>query len=784
MSDLIEVIIEGRTFLVGKEDEGLQLEGQTLKQWSSDMELAVLGKPVPRIVGREIVTGRAKFAFDVQLPNMLHAKILRSPYAHARIVGIDLSPAEKHPGVKAVLDHRCPENVLWGEEPRPLFPDEVKFIGEEVAAVAAVDEMAAEEAVDLIRVEYEVLPSVVEMEEATKPGSIQVHPQGNFWAPKPYERGNLEKGLAEAEIVYEQSYRTPFQHHACIEMHGCVADWKGDQLTVWDSGQGVHMMKEMFAKTLGLPEEKVRVLCTHTGGGFGSKLRLKGYHLVAAFLSKKTGLPVRCFMDREEEFVTTRHRPQTIQSYKAGIKRDGTITALHHKALGQGGPYADRIDRCVRSGEQTRELYRCENVKWEGCGVFTHTGLPESFRAPGGLENTYSLEQFVDELAEETGMDPIDFRMKNYALFDQVRNRPYSSKSLERCYREGANLIGWKRRTDPEYHKEHGGKKRGIGMSSVWWHTRELERSEGVVRIHPDGTVELLAGISDFGTGGPTIFSQIVAEEMGVPLEMVKMTYGDSSYTPYSVDGSLGSKTTYLFGPAARNAAAHAKRQLLTLVAQKLEAREDDLEIREGRIFVRGNPARFISFREAAALMGDRPIEGTGRRQADVQGYSSNIFGAHFAEVEVNTETGGVRVIRAVCVQDSGRWLNPLLMESQIHGGFLQGMSMTLMEERAMDREDGIQHNANLCHYHILTSMDIPEEMVIMRVEDREIINNVNAKGTGEVGLIGAGGAIANAISNAVGVRFRDFPITPDKVLRALGKVGLTSTLSLGGFST
>ena len=774
-----EVNIDGRTYLVGSEAEVLDLEGRSLDSWNNDDNLDVVGKVTPRIDGEDIVTGKTTFTFDIQRPDMLHAKILRSPYAHARIVKIDTEAAARHPGVKCVLTHRSPENITWGKEKRGLLPQEVKFAGEEVAAVVAIDEFAAEDALALINVEYEVLPAVVEIEEAIKAG----YPVGRG-QPESYERGDLATGLSEADITYEQTYRTPFQHHACIEMHGCVAEWQEGVLTVWDSGQGVHLMKEQFAQSLNVPEKNVRVICGHTGGGFGSKLRLKAYHLIAAILSKQAGKPVRLFMTREEEFIATPHRPRSIQWFKAGVKKDGTLTALEHKVSGQHGPYEGLNHPGTRSGEQTRELYRCQNVRTDADEVYTHTSMPGSFRAPGGLENTYSFEQFVDELAEKVGMDPIEFRMKNYASVDQVHNQPYTCKSLMRCYQEGARAIGWARRKDPAYRQDKQGLKRGIGMSSVWWHTKLGDRSEGIVNISTDGTIELRAGISDFGNGAPTIFCQIVAEELGVPLDRVRIKYGDSSTTPYSIDGSRGSKTTFMFGPVIRAAAAHAKWQLFKLVAERLEANEDDLETRLGRIFVRGNPNHYIDFSDAAALIGTEPIVGFSERRSNTSGFTCSIFGAYFTEVEVDSNTGIVHVIKAVCAQDSGRWLNPLLMESQIQGGFLQGMSLTLMEERAMDREDGVQHNANLGDYRVLTSKDIPDELITIRVEDRDIINSINAKGVGEVGLLGAGAAIANAIYDAVRVRVRDYPITPDKILRAMGKVVVARTVSLGGFST
>lgn len=742
-------------------------EGTRLKTWGPPEELAAVGKSIPKKGALEKVTGRAQYSFDVHLPRMLYGAILGSSQAHARIGDMDIRAAMALPGVKTVLTPADEPRLRWDAE-RFLLDTTARFAGQEIAAVAAEDETTAEEAVRLIKVRYDRLPVVIDPEDALKPGTVLLQPQGNLWKGQPeiYQRGNIEAGLAAADFTHEASYTTSVQHHATMEPHGCVAAWSGDELTLWDSTQGIHWVRDFMALRLRMPINKIRVISQYTGGGYGSKNGIKPFHIIAALLARKSGRPVKLFMSRADEFVASHHRPQTIQYLKAGVKNDGTLTALYSRIVGQAGPYQENAMWAGRAGDATRRLYHCPHVKTETYTVHTNSQSPIPCRGPGTAENLCALEQFMDELAEKAGMDPLAFRMKNYSQADQQKGLPYSSKGLAASYQKGAEAFRWEHPKPGSLRQ--GEKFRGVGMGSLLWAGNETEQSQAMVVLQADGTAQVVAGISNIGVGAETIFTQIAAEELGYPVEAVGVSYGDTHSHPYTINSSYGSRTTPISGPAVRNAAADAKRKLLALAASSLEAGPADLDIKEGKIFLRNNPAKAVPVREVTKRMGRELIIGTGRRPANPEGFKVDIFGAHFVEVEVDGGTGSVKLLRAVCVHDSGRWINPLTAESQIQGGFIQGAGMALTEERVMDKRLGIQLNRNLHEYGLPTVLDVPESVVAVDPRVRDVSNNINAKGLAEPPTVGAGGAIGNAIYNAIGVRIRDYPITPDKILAAL----------------
>lgn len=744
-------------------------EGTKLKAWGSSKELSAVGKPRPKIGAQEKVTGSAIYAYDVQLPRMLYAAVLSSDRAHARIAALDTRKAEALPGVRAVLTYKNIEPVKWEQEGN-ILRDTVGYVGEPVAAVAAETEEIAYDAIHLIAVKYDPLPSVIEPLDAMKPGAPQLQKAGNVWQGKPviYKRGDVEKGFKEADIVYEQTYTTSVQHHTTMELHGCVVQWDRDGLTVWDSAQGVNQVRDQLASRFNLPVNKVRVICKYVGGGFGSKNSAKHYHGLAALLSKRTGRPVKLFNTREDEFPVSRHRPKTIQTLKAGVKKDGTLVALYHKAIGQCGPYLDGAALGARAtGDGTKSLYLCPNLMTEAYSVHTNTPLLAPTRGPGDTENLFALEQFIDELAEKVGINPLEFRKKNYAEVDQPHdNHHYSSKGLDRCYDMAAKAFGWGQKAKAS--APH--KKRGIGMSSLIWHGNRTEKSQAGVIIQPDGTAEVVAGIASLGVGAETIFTQIAAEELGMKMESVGIRWGDSSSTPYTINTSSGSRTTAIAGPAVRAAAADARHKLLKAAARLLGIKPTEiatLSIKDGVIST-GDQSKKISVAEVARKQGRELIIGTGHRPPNPEDMAIEIFGAQFVEVEVDEQIGEVKVLRAVTAIDCGRWINPLLAESQIQGGFIQGMGMALSEERIMDSRNGIQLNANLHEYGMPTSLDVPDTNLALDPEVIDASNNINAKGLGEPPLVGAGAAIANAIYNATDIRVRDYPITPNRIVQAL----------------
>ncbi len=743
--------------------------------WGPDASMAVLGKPMPRVDGPDKVSGRAKYTYDINLPRMLWAKVLRSPHAHARIVSIDTSRAEALPGVKAVLTHKNAPDMAWpfhGQDGK-LFNTTLRYSGEEVAVVAAVDEQIAADALELIAVEYEEMPFVLNPEKALESDAPKVRGESNLQGrTSVYSRGDVEKGLAEADFVVEQTFHSQVQVHACLEAHVSVAQWSGDKLIVWDSTQAVHPVREQLAQVLSIPIGKVRVICQYSGGGFGSKLWLNKHTVIAALLARQTGRPVKIAFDREEEAMTMGNRPSNVMTVKAGCKRDGTLTALYLKSVGGVGAYPAGAG----CGTPLREIYACPNVKTEESNVFIHADQARPHRAPGHVQGTFALEQVIDMLAEKCGMDPLEFRRKNYSSVDQTRNNiPYSAKGLDRCYSEGAAKFGWGERAGRRQQASQRAKKRGYGMATQIWGGGGGPPGYAIVKINFDGTANVLCGAQDIGTATRTSFLQVAAEELGMKPEQVTLAMGDTETCPYG-PGSGGSRTVPSMAPAVRMAAADAKRQMLDLASRVMKLPAERLEAREGFIFDKENPSTRSPIRDITGKMRTEwespqsQIIGQGFRGPNPDGVALNTWGAQFAEVEVDTETGEIRVLRIVAAHESGRIINPLTATSQIEGGVIQGIGFALFEQRVLNNATGRMVNANLRDYKLPSARDIPEiESVLVDIPDTKA-NSVAVKGLGEPPIIPTAAAIANAVYDAIGVRLTEAPMTPDRVLRALGK--------------
>jgi xanthine dehydrogenase YagR molybdenum-binding subunit len=770
------VVTVGRRVKTRVEEEGkieeieVEVPHKGLPPWE-EKNLVWVGKGVPRVDGLEKCTGKAKYTYDIHLPGMLYGKILRCTCPHARLITLNTGKAQRLSGVKAILTHENAPSIPWYEDSF-LFDRTFRCVGEEVAAVAAVDEYVARDALDLIEVEYEPLPFVVDPEEALRPGSPPVRPGGNLLDGKPiiYSRGDIGKGFDEADLIIEDSFSTQVQAHTCMETHGSVASWEGDYLTVWDSTQGVSNVQEGIANALGIPMGKVRVIKDHMGGGFGSKTRAGKYTVIAALLAKMTGRPVKLMLDRKEEFYATGHRPSSSQHLRVGVKKDGSLTAIYLKNIGACGAYQSpffptkfsMIDALARP---YRELYLCPNVKTEMYPVYNNIPVHTAQRAPGHVEGTFALEQVMDQIADQLGMDPVSLRMKNYTLKDQVSDFPYTRKALAQCYQKGAEKIDWEKRN-----KKPGDKKtlicQGIGMASQIWGGGGGPPAYAIIKINQDSTANLLTGSQDIGTGSKTVFVQIAAEELGISPKDITITLGDTETTPYAPRSS-GSRTIPSVGPAVRSAAADAKRQLLDLAGSILDLKAEDLAIREGEIYLKKNPTQKVPLKEITRKMGNNMIIGMGSRGPNPPQASINVFGAQFAQVEVNTATGEIRVLKVVSVHDVGRVINPMTLNNQIEGGIIQGMGYGLMEEVIWDKGTGIMLTPNLHAYKLPTILDMPE-IVPGAAEGSDPANNIGAKGIGEPPKIPTAPAIANAIYNAIGVRIKELPITPDKVLRIL----------------
>jgi CO/xanthine dehydrogenase Mo-binding subunit len=751
------------------EDEYRVVETTSLPRWGADASLAIVGRPHPRLEGVEKVTGRAHYAYDMHLPGQLWARVLRSPIPHARIRRVDTSRAEGLSGVRAVLSTANTPEITWYKDSY-LFDRTVRFIGDEVVAVAADTEEIAEDALRLIEVDYEPLPFVVDLAAALRPDAPKLRDAGNIAGePKIYQRGDPEAGFRDADMVIDAVYITQTALHNCLEPHGCVVTWDGDRLTLWDSTQSVFEVREQVAEKLKLPEHHVRVIKQHMGGGFGSKQIAWKHTVIAALLSRRAGRPVQLMLDREAENLAAGNRNATRQHVRIGAKQDGMMTAISVRIEQQVGAYMVGGEASNVSGPYQR-LYRCPSVRTEQLGVYTNTGPAVAFRAPGFVEGAFALESAMDELARGLQIDPVDFRMRNYADRDQRRDRPYTSpESLRHCYKRATEVFGWRTYQRPP---TTGPKRRGIGFAAHDWGGSGYPPAYAWIKLNGDGTADVITGTQDIGTGTRTALTQVAAEELGLPMERLALHLGDTAHGPYA-PGSSGSATQATLGPAVRAAAADAKQQLLKVAAAFFETAPGDLRMWDGKIFIAGQSNTGVAVEEITKRIAPHMIIGQGARGPNPEDKSVRTFGAQCIEVEVDIETGEVSVLRVVASHDCGRIINPTMVESQVIGAVTQGLGFALTEERVVDAHSGVVLNANLEEYKVPTVIDAPP-IVHAQVDlpDPEA-NPTGAKGIGEPPLVPTAPAIANAVFDAVGVRIRHTPLSRHRLLEALAEHGV-----------
>ncbi|MDQ6693403.1 MAG: xanthine dehydrogenase family protein molybdopterin-binding subunit [Chloroflexota bacterium] len=752
-------------------EETVVVERDEPQVWGVDQKFQFIGKPLNRVDGRQRVTGSARYTYDIQPPGMLYAAVLRCPHPHARLLSVDTSEAEKLPGVRAVISRNDAPSIPWYGGHSSLFPDLLRYRGEEVAAVCADDHDTARDALKLIKAEYEQLEAVTDMEKAALPNAPQIHPQGNVLKDKDgnrgetYKRGDIDKGFKDADVVVEGTYRTPTALHNSFETHGCVTMWEGDELTVWESTQYMFGVRGRVATSLGMPLSKVHVISEFMGGGFGSKSQTLKHTIIAALLSKRSGRPVKLMLDRNEESLFSGNRGATIQSVKLGAKKDGTLTAIDLDVLYNMGAYGMWAGPV--SGP-AQELYKCNNVRTHTLGVRTNLGTHASFRAPGFVEGTFAFESAIEDLCQKLGMDGVEFRRKNHAANDQVARQDYTAKNLLECYTEVLKLAGLPDGKLPVTGSlgGSGALKRGIGMASQTWSGGGGPPAHALVRINSDGAVEVMCATQDIGTGVKTALSQVVAEELGVPMESIKFRLGDTQKGPFA-PASWGSITVPSVGPAVRVAARDAREQLLDIASYFLEVPASRLVLADGVVTIEGRQESKRTIAEILSEVGDYMITGKGFRGPNPTN-PLRTWGAQVAEVEVNTLTGRVRLVKMAAVHDIGRVINPKGLASQFQGGILQGMGFSLTEERVVDEESGIVLNDNLQDYKIPTLADAPE-MLVQALDKPDLeANHVGSKGAGEPPIIPAPAAIANAIYNAVGVRVTELPVTPRRLLEAI----------------
>ncbi len=732
-------------------------------------ELSTIGKRVPRLDARAKVTGAAKYTTDIRLPGMLWARTVTAPLPHARIRSIDTAAAAALPGVRAV---HVIENVLGGavmqEKERSPWPV-VRYAGQPVAAVAAVSQTIADEAARLVRVDYEPLPFTVDMDEAQTEGAPVIFPaaavqaetaggggggggvpqKGNVRGPMGRPRGDVEKGLAEADVVVTAAYRTQVQTHSTMETHGAVADWKPEGLTVYSSTQGTVGARDELADLFDLPQSHVRVITEFMGGGFGSKFGAGNTAAIATHLSKKAGAPVRLMLDRHDEQLSTGNRPSAAIRMTIGAKRDGTIVAIDAESRGTAG-----VGTGAGALTPAQTMYAVPNVRTAEYDVFTNAGPGAAMRAPGHPQGCFALEQTIDALAEALGMDPLALREKNDI---------HAARREER--RIGAETFGWSRRRPPA--SDEGPVKRGLGVAQSVWFRIVDPASAAEVRILRDGSVALYSAVQDLGTGIRTALAQVVAEELGLAPADVTIRIGDTAFPPGPSSG--GSKTTGSMTPVARNAAWAAKQKMIARLAAKAKVAEGAISFGGGKVRIAGETPRTLTFAEAAREMGGEVAARAERTPDYARLEVFTLGGVQFAEVAVDTETGAVRVERVVAVHDCGRPINLHGLENQINGGILQGISYALYEDRVLDRNTGTMVNPNLEQYKILGAKDTPNIEIVV-LEQYEGISSTDALGIAEPATVPTSAAIANAIYNAIGVRMTELPITPAKILAALRK--------------
>lgn len=681
--------------------------------------MAEVGQSRPRRSARDKVMGCPIFASDQVLPGMLHAVLLRSSIAHGRVIAVDA-------GAATALGARVfgPQDLAWPKYPpraRDSVASEVRFVGEEIGAVVAASEADAREAARLVGVRYEHWPACVTLDQAM---SAPVPAED----PVLIERGDLAAARAAAELTITRHYATEAQHHNTLEPHGCVAAWEGERLTWWDSNQGGHLIREWGARALGLPVQQVRVLSPYAGGGFGSKITLKPYHLIAAALARHLARPVRLFMARGEEFIASHQRAPTRRQISIGARRDGHLCFIDEQVTGQAGPCRFMAKTAAGAANGLR-LHRVDAVRAQLRSLLTQTQYPTPFRGPNVADDLFCLEQAVDELAHALAMDPLRLRLANLAEVDLLEGLPYAGKALERCYRLGAQAFGWRHRAPGSQRRD--GLARGVGMGAVAYDATLYEPSVVAIIARATGRFELRLGLSEIGCGADTVMAQIAAEALGVALDRIELVLGDTDRTPRSIDSTNHSRTSAVVGPVVRAAAEHLRAAM-----------------------------------QAGEAVTDRVFEA--ERERPPPGVFAAMFGAHFVEVEVALRSGRVRVLRAVCAHDAGRVLNPRLARGQVHGGFLQGMGMALQEERVLDPRSGRMLNAAMWAYRTPSAIDAPPRIDFVDAGLPDGGNSIGVKGLGEPPLIASGAAIGNAVFNALGVRLRDYPITPAKVLAAL----------------
>ena len=768
-------------------------------------EYSLIGKRIPRVDARAKVTGKAKYAADYSLPDMLWCKLLRSPYPHARILNIDTSRAERLSGVKAIVTGKDFGGWTWGwmastrDEP-PLAVDKVRYMAEAVAGVAAIDEDTAEEACGLIKVDYEELPGVFEPEEAMQEGAPKVHDyvQNNMSVEYHWNFGDVEKAFAESDIVREDKFRTSRATHGYLEPPAILAFYDPTgYITVWAAKQSPYFLYRHLAACFKLPLSRIRVIQPFIGGGFGgTKNDSLAGDFCTVLLSKLTGRLVKYVESMEEELTTSRRRHSMIVYSKMGAKRDGILTAIQHRVIADGGGYTAISPLTMYlAGFATPLPYKLPNFKYDAYRVFTNNPIGAAMRGHGITHSRFAAEIQMEMIAEELGIDPVEIRMRNAidnpkpgTIYETINKVTLKTCGIKECIEKLARDPIWRDRD--KMPRKEGNISWGVGLSGTSYlgGARQLghQSCAAVVRICEDGTVNLITGATDCGQGSDTVLCIIAAEELGIKLEDIDIKRVDSAYTPVDA-GSYGSRVTILAGQATQKAAREAKKQLLEAAAKTWQVKPEEVEIREGQVFIKSDRQKSMPFSRLARIAcysgTGAVILGTGYSSYGIEpldlttgignGGTSYSFTSQSARVGIDMETGKITITDFVIASDCGRLLSPITAEGQIEGGAVQGLGQTLYEDFIMDK--GKTLNPTFLDYKMPMSMDVPR-MKLIDVETNDPDGPFGAKEASEGSIVSTPPAVISAIHDATGVWFKELPVTPEKVIQALKQKGEQGT--------
>ncbi len=779
---------------------------------------SLVGASVRRKEDPRLITGSATYTDDIVLPGMVYAAYLRSPYAHAKIKKINIEKAKALKGVLAVVtgkdlkDKVKPIPCAWQipnadlkiPDYQSIAMDTVRYTGDIVAAVVATDRYVAADAVDLIEADYEPLPAVINMEKAVKAGSPQLHANipNNICFDWKLSGGDVKKAFDEAEVVVKERFVNQRLIPNAMEMRGAVAQYNSStgELTIWMTSQNPHVHRLLLSMTLGIPEHKLRVISPEVGGGFGSKIHFYPGEAIAAFLSIKLNRPVKWFEDRRENYVGTTHGRDHVQYVELAAKKDGTILGMRVKAYANMGAYLSTAAPGIATilfGFILPGCYKIRNVDCEVIGVLTNTTPVDAYRGAGRPEAVFITERLVDILAHKIGMDPAEIRFKNFVPpeafpYQIATGLTYDSGNYAPALKKAMEIIAYDQLRKEQIKLRKEGKLLGIGLSTYveicGLAPSKIARATGfglglwessTIRVHPTGKVSVFTGANPHGQGEETTFAQLVGDELGLPMDDVEVVHGDTAIVPFGM-GTYGSRTTPVAGGSIVLCARKIRDKAKKIAAHLLEAREEDVVFEKGKFFVKGAPSRAKTIQEVAleAYTAEHLPPGMEPGLETTTFYDPENFtypfGAHICAVDIDTESGEVKIRRYVAVDDCGRIINPMIVEGQVHGGIAQGLAQALLEEAIYD-ESGNLLTSSLADYAVPTALELPK-FELDRTETPSPHNPAGLKGVGETGTIASPPALVNAVVDALahlGVTHIEMPIKSEKIWKILHEKGV-----------